>query len=116
MTFWAMLPKTKPPARFDRTGGFFFCCLLPSAYCLLLLRSRREDSLQRDVKIEGEIRHHVVVRLISTRGRQGLIRHENEIRRCCVRVALAGLRECISDRNACFTGELDRSSQNTVRV
>src|SRR6267378_3272975 len=96
MTFWAM-PARQNRQRdyYDHTGGSLFACLLPSAF----LCSRREDSLQRDVEIEGEIRLHVVVRLISARGRQGLIRHENEIRRCCVRIALAGLRECISDRN-----------------
>jgi hypothetical protein len=63
------------------------------------LRSRRIDALQRNIKIERQVRHHVVVRLISTSGRQGLIRHLHEIRRCCVRVALAGLREGVANRN-----------------
>ena len=41
--------------------------LLPSSYCHLLLRPRRKDALQRDIKIKREVRHHVVVRLITAR-------------------------------------------------
>jgi hypothetical protein len=39
---------------------------------------RREDALQRDAKIEGEVRHHVVVRLIATSGRECLGSHIGE--------------------------------------
>ena len=46
-----------------RVGAGGYCCL---AYCLLrALGSRREDALQRDIKIVRQVRHHVVVRLVA---------------------------------------------------
>src|SRR5438128_713906 len=72
-----VLRKTKPPARLLRSHRRLFL-FLPTAVCLLppaFLCSRRIHTLQRDIKIESQIRHHVVVRLISTGGRERLSRH-----------------------------------------
>ena len=43
-------------------------------------RSRREDALQRDVEVEGQVRLQVIVRLVPSGGRQGVTRHLDEIR------------------------------------
>ncbi len=44
---------------------FLPTCFLPTAFCSLLT-ARREDALQRDIKIESQVRHQVVVRLVAS--------------------------------------------------
>src|SRR5260370_21875911 len=78
-------------------------CLLPSAF----LGARRVDALQRDIKIESQVRHHVVVRLGATsrgkrhiskicerrRGRKvGCPPALNSSQRVACRIGLAGIR------------------------
>jgi hypothetical protein len=46
-----------------------------SSKLYLALCPRREDPLERDIKLEGQIRHHVVVRLVTTGWRKRLGRH-----------------------------------------
>src|ERR1041384_6696739 len=71
--------KTKPPARSLRSHRRLFL-FLPTAVCLgpsAFLCSRWKYSLQRDTKIECQIRLHVVVRLITTGRSQRIAAHDH---------------------------------------
>ena len=50
-------PQTKSPARVARPHRLL---LLPTSY--FLSGSRRKHTLQRDTEVQGQVRHHVVVR------------------------------------------------------
>ena len=85
--------------KYEKDEGEGIFILPPSSFSLYLSGSGREDPLQRDTKIEGEVRLQVVMRLVAASGRNSSwIKRHNVLSRRFIGAPRGGSRKRPSGR------------------